>query len=111
MTMDVEFETSKLRRLCSTEKELVRRFGPDGGRKTMLRLQQREAAGTLADMRTLPGRCHELTGDRSGQLAISLTEPYRLILRPRSSVPHTADGSLDWARVTAVVVLEIADYH
>ncbi|MFH1329317.1 MAG: type II toxin-antitoxin system RelE/ParE family toxin [Actinomycetota bacterium] len=109
--MDVEFDTAKLQRLCSTEKQLVRRFGPDRGRKTMLRLQQLEAADTLDDMRTLPGRCHELTGDRSGQLAIDLNHPYRLIFRPRDPIPHTPEGSLDWGRVTAVVVLDITDYH
>jgi len=109
--MNVEFASAKLQKLCSTEKELIRRFGSDGGRMTMRRLQQLEAAPTLAAMRELPGHCHELTGDRSGQLALHLVEPYRLVFKPRCPVPVTPDGSLDWDGVTAVVVLGIVDYH
>jgi plasmid maintenance system killer protein len=109
--MNVEFDNAKLQKLCSTERELTRRFGPDGGRMTMRRLEQLRAANALADMRTLPGRCHELTGDRQGQLALHLMEPYRLVFKPRCPVPVTPDGSLDWDGVTAVVVLGIVDYH
>lgn len=77
----------------------------------MLRMEQLRAAETLADMRALPGHCHELTADRKGQLAVRLAGPHRLVFQPREPAPRAVDGGLDWARVTAVVVLDIVDYH
>ena len=63
-------------------------------------------------MRLLPGRCHELTGDRAGQLALDLDHPYRLIFMPfHDPIPTKADGGLDWTAVTAVVIVGVEDYH
>jgi len=63
-------------------------------------------------MRYLPGRCHELKGDRAGQLAVSLNEPYRLIFEPEHDpLPRTTNGGLDWQAVTAIRILDILDYH
>ena len=70
------------------------------------------AAETLEDMRLLPGRCHELTGDRAGQLALDLDHLYRLIFMPfHDPIPTKADSGLDWTAVTAVVIVGVEDYH
>lgn len=110
--VDVRFATEKLKRQLSSHPTLQREWGADGGRRIAARLQQLAAAVTLEDMRNLPGRCHELTGDRAGQLAVDLRQPYRLILEPTENPPpQKADGGLDWTRVDAVTVIEIVDYH
>jgi proteic killer suppression protein len=63
-------------------------------------------------MKTLPGRCHELTADRKGQLAIDLDGPYRLIFEPANEpLPIDDSGSLDWSCVTIIRILLIEDYH
>lgn len=78
----------------------------------MLRLKQLEHAATLEDLRNAPGRCHELTADRGGQLSLDLVHPRRLLFRPRDDPPPRDQGNrLDWARVDAVVILAIADTH
>ncbi len=70
------------------------------------------AAPNLETMRTLPGRCHELHGDRKGQLALDLEHPRRLVFVPANDpVPTRAEGGLDWSRVTVVKILEVVDYH
>jgi proteic killer suppression protein len=57
-------------------------------------------------------RCHELTGDRAGQLSIDLDHPYRLIFSPNHDpIPERDAGGLDWSRVNAIRILEIADTH
>ncbi len=110
--MEVLFPTDKLRRQFSDHRELQKRWGKDGARKISLRLQQLAAATSLADLRTLPGRCHELTGDRAGDLAIDLAHPLRLIFRPTSDPPPSKDdGGLDWGAVESVTVIEVVDYH
>ena len=63
-------------------------------------------------MRELPGKCHELAGDRRGQLALSVGANYRLLFEPaHEPVPRKADGGLDWPKVTAIRVLGVEDYH
>jgi proteic killer suppression protein len=110
--VEISFASRKLKQLCESEKELRKAYGSDGAKKAMRRLSDLRAAATLEDMRNLPGRIHELTGDRNGQLAIDLAGGSRLILVPTSGWPTAkAEGAHVWAAVDAVTVLEITDYH
>jgi proteic killer suppression protein len=60
----------------------------------------------------MPGRLHELSGNRAGQLSLDLDGPYRLIFAPdHNPVPRRTDGGMDWNQITAVLVLEIEDTH
>ena len=78
----------------------------------MARLADLEASATLAEMAELPGHCHELAGDRAGQLALDLAGGKRLVFEPAANPsPLKKDGGLDWSKVEAVRILEITDYH
>jgi proteic killer suppression protein len=110
--VEVLFASAKLQRQLSTLQQLQRKWGQQGGNKIALRLQQLAAAPTLADMRQLPGRCHELTGDRAGMLAVDVEQPYRLVFRPTANPsPTKEDGGLDWDAVESVTIAEVVDYH
>ena len=110
--MEILFASQKLKRLCESEKELRRAYGSEGAKKTMGRLSDLRAAGTLEDMRNLPGRIHELTGDRDGQLAIDLAGGRRLIIEPSNGWPaEKEEGIYVWTTIDSVTVLEISDYH
>ena len=66
----------------------------------------------MEDLRNVPGRLHELKGDRKGQLSYDLDHPYRLIFVPaHEPVPSKQSGGMDWLRVTAVKILGIEDTH
>ena len=79
----------------------------------MQRLQELRDADVLEVIRLFPqADCHELKGDRKGQLAVSVQYPFRLIFEVANHpVPAKEDGGLDWTRVTAIRILEIIDYH
>ena len=109
--MDITFETDRLARLMSSARDLRRRYGDIGAKKIRARLSQIEAADTLEDLRVMPGRCHELRGDRRGQLALEVHGGHRLVVEPVAPAPRREDGGLDWGRVEAVVVLGVHDYH
>lgn len=110
--MDILFATKRLRVQCTGERELTRTWGPERARRLRRRLDDLRAAGNLEVMRTLPGRCHELTGNRKGQLSIDLDGPYRLIFEPADDPPPTMkSGGLDWQRVTASSILAVEDTH
>jgi plasmid maintenance system killer protein len=110
--MKIAFYDRRLAKDHSEHRRLVRRHGERRAKLIRRRLDQLRAALTLADLRQLPGpRCHELTGDRAGQLSVDLDHPYRLILMPSEPVPTKAEGGLDWTQVTAVIVLGVEDTH
>lgn len=92
---------------------MQREYGQVRARILQRRLDDLRAATVLEDMRPpLPGRCHELTGNREGELAIDLDHPYRLVFCVADNpVPLKEDGGLDWKSVTAIQITEITDYH
>ena len=77
------------------------------------RLDELKASTTLEDIRRLPGpRCHELKGNRTGQLSVDLDYPYRLIFEPANDpLPKKTDGGLDWKLITAIEITGIEDTH
>lgn len=89
------------------------RFGKPLAERLQQRLAELKAADTLEDIRRLPStRCHELSQNRKGQLAVDLVHPKRLIFEPdHNPVPRKPDGGLDWPHVTRIRVIEIIDYH
>jgi proteic killer suppression protein len=110
-SVELTFATTRLQRLFESQRELRRMHGDRCAKKLLTRIADLRAAATLADFRQLPGRCHELDGDRRGQLALEVEGGKRLVFSPRGSEIHRADGGLDWTLVDAVCLLEIVDYH
>lgn len=110
--MEITFAKGRLRKLCESERALVRSFGKGAGRKVMARLADLRAAPNLEDMRKLPGNCHELTADRKGELALELPDGRRLVFKPSADPPPTtSEGGLDWPQVVGITVVEVVDYH
>ncbi|MGD8453009.1 MAG: type II toxin-antitoxin system RelE/ParE family toxin [Phycisphaerae bacterium] len=111
--MEVSFASRSMQKVCSIAKEAHRKWGSAVARRLQQRLMELRAAETLADISHLPpARCHELTGDRAGQISVDLAHPYRLIFVPdHDPVPQKPDGGLDRASVTKVLVLEVCDPH
>ena len=111
--MDILFKTKKLWKQCNNHKELNKAFGSKRARLIQRRLDEFKAAKTLKDVATLPGpRCHELTGDKTGQLSVDLDHPYRLLFMPANDpVPKKVDGGLDWTRIIRIEILGVKDTH
>ncbi|KXK16360.1 MAG: hypothetical protein UZ18_ATM001001336 [Armatimonadetes bacterium OLB18] len=61
--MDVAFATEKLAKVMNSDSKLSQTYGADMAKQIRKRLDDLDAATTLDDLRTLPGRCEELTGD------------------------------------------------
>ena len=109
--MEVTYSSNRLKKQLSTERERAKNFGTLGPQLNR-RLNNLAAAEDLETMRVLPGHCHELHGDREGQLAVDLSGNYRLVFEPdHDPVPTKDDGGLDWTKVTKICVLEVEDYH
>jgi plasmid maintenance system killer protein len=111
--VNIVFRSAKLEKTCSIEKQGIREWGPKRARIIQRRLEQLAALSDLKAVGALPPfRCHELKGRRTGTFAVDIDERVRLIFEPAPTPPPLlADGGIDLAKVTAICVLEVADYH
>lgn len=111
--MDIYFKTRKLQKECSSENQMVKRYGAKKARKLRQRLMELQAAETLDDISRLPpARCHELAGNRAGQFSVDLAHPYRLLFIPANDpIPEGKGGGIDRSEVTQIEIIEIADTH
>lgn len=109
--MEVLFDDADLAETFGNARELRKKHGAVRAKKIEQRLKALREARSLADMRYLPGRCHELRGDLVGHLTLDLDHPYRLLIRPAVDAEPRPDGGLDWVAVSAVLVLGVVDTH
>lgn len=111
--MEIIFASTKLEKECNQEKLLIRRYGPERAKLISRRLDEIRAADSIQVLGTLPQvRCHELKAARAGQISVDLKHPYRLLFEPaHQPVPRKPDGGMDWAKITAVRILEVEDTH
>jgi plasmid maintenance system killer protein len=110
--VDILFESADAAEEYNDEKRLVRSHNVQRAKLIRRRLDDLRAAPNFETMRNLPGRCHELKGNRALQLSIDLDGPYRLILYPaHNPVPAKPDGGMDWKKVTAVTIKEVRNTH
>jgi plasmid maintenance system killer protein len=110
--MDFEFSTGKLRKEMSEEKAMNRAYG-NRAKPLRLRLAVLKRAACLADVpKGPPDRCHQLSQDRAGQLAVVIKDNWRLVFKPNHDpVPELPGGGLDERAVTKIMLLEVVDYH
>jgi len=110
--MELSYKNKKLKDLFEDPVRLRRKYG-GLTRKIDQRKEDLKAAENLEVLRSIPGaRCHELTGEWNGCLAVNLSGNYRLIFKPdHNPVPRKEDGGLDWHSVTKIKIIEIIDYH
>lgn len=114
--MDILFLNKKDEKLCNSQALLRKKFkgNPRRCKQIRARLDELADADNLEVMRFIPmAYCHELTGDRKGQLSVKLDQGYRMIFEPANDpLPRKTDGGLDWSKLTVVRILKISeDYH
>ena len=97
------------------EKAMMKAHGTIRSKRLKIVLTAMRAAPSLAAFAppmSPPHRCHELTGNRKGQISMDLDHPYRLLFQPtHDPLPVRKEGGLDWNLVTAIKILQIEDTH
>ena len=113
--MIISFKNKKIEKSFNEQVQLEKQHGADRAKKIRIRLAALRAAQCLKDFwppKSKPSRCHELIGDRAGQLSVDLDHPYRLIFVPdHNPIPKLGDGGLDWSQVTAIKIMGVEDTH
>ena len=106
--MDILFEDKNLEKCATDRGYALKRLGPRRAQRYALRLMQIDRAVNFEQLRGLPGRYHELVGNRAGQWACDLDQPYRLIFKNNNEGPVV---QIVWARERVTKIFEIVDYH
>lgn len=110
--MEITYKNRKLEKQLTDPKLLMKSFG-QLARKVNQRLKDLSDADNLEIIRAIPAaRCHELVGERKGELAVDISGNYRLIFETSNEpIPKKVDGGLDWKEVTKIQINNIEDYH
>lgn len=85
--MNILFEDKNLKK-CATDKTYAQKtLGQRRANCYAVRLMQIDRADNFEQLRGLPGHYHDLIGNRAGQWACDLDQPYRLISRAQTRGP------------------------
>ena len=111
--MQVRYKTTKLRKLLLSKSELTREYGPRVASLLEARVAVLESAPNLAQVPTRPPeRRHQLTQNRDEQYAVDIYRQLRLVFAPdHQQMPRNADGGIATDAVTAIVIIDVIDYH
>ena len=100
VTVEIDYRTKKLRKICTDAEEAEKEYGLEMAEKIQQRIDELKAAISVEMMiQHRIGRCHQLKGDRKGEFALDLVQPYRLVFKQTGT-------SIQIAKV-----IEIVDYH
>lgn len=110
--MDITFKTAKMEKVFNSARELQREYGKQA-EVIKRRMAVLRAAATLDRVSHLPPeRCHELSPLGTGIYAVDLKHPWRLVFAVADDrIPREEDGGVDKAKVTAIVIATVEDYH
>lgn len=111
--MNVTTANKKLQLVIErNDKKVVKEFGTIRAKLLILRVSALLTAESLEDVRYATGHFHELVGDRKGQWACDLDQPFRLIFEPHEEpIPTDKDGKYIWIEIKEVELLEVTNYH
>ena len=111
--MQVRYKTTRMRKLFLSEAALIRRHGTRVAGLIQDRVAVLESASNLSQVPTRPPeRRHQLTQNRDEQYAVDVRHPLRLVFEPDyEHTPRNADGGVNTEAVTAIVIIEVTDYH
>lgn len=100
--MDITYKSRKLEKICEDKKVSVKSYGIDMANKIKFRINEIRASDSVEEMIQYQiGRCHALVGDRFGEYAVDLVQPFRLIFIKDD----------DTKQIKVVKIMEIIDYH
>lgn len=98
--MIITYKNKSIEKVCTNAHAAEKQHGAPMAEKIHQRIGEIAAADTVEMMIQYNiGRCHPLKGNRRGQYAVDLVQPYRLVFEKNGDVIQIAK------------IMEIIDYH
>lgn len=111
--MNLRFSSRKLERSVESFAAIKKNYGTRA-KQVDQRLDDLKMVTFLDGMYEIPAaHCHELSADRPGEFAVSISPNHRIIFIPdHDPVPRKDDGGIELSMVDSIVILAIGeDYH
>jgi len=107
--MELEYKSKKIKKQCESPKEAQKEYGKQIGNKLTQRVGELTAAKSLEDVKHIPAaRLHRLQGKRTGEYAVDLIHPYRLVFKPLLGEERDISKL---ANIKIVRIEEVTNYH
>lgn len=98
--LKITYKTKKLERVCTDFGKAKHEYGIAIASKLIQRIGEISAADSVEMLVQYSiGRCHPLKGNRDGQYAMDLAQPYRLVFEKNGTT------------IQLIRVISIEDYH
>jgi hypothetical protein len=108
--MIIAYSTRPLRELCESQSKAERQLGVSVAAALRDRLSEMRAADNVAELPV--GSPTALNGTADAQFTLKLNDGHVLRLKVNhNKVPTTANGEVDWARVSRVQLLAVENTH
>lgn len=111
--MKISYKSRKLERSVATPGAIKTNYGTRA-KLVNIRLEELASAKNLETMRNITkANCHELSGNRQGELTVDISGNHRIIFIPdHDPIPLKPDGGMDWLGIAQIIITEIGeDYH
>lgn len=110
--MEIFYKKSKIKKQLSTASNIKKAFGVHA-RKVVSRLDDIEASPNLTVLMQIPAaNCHRLSGKRSDQWALNVSNNFRMIFElTHDPLPMLEDNSINTEEIISITIIEIIDYH
>ncbi|TKG94922.1 killer suppression protein HigA [Puteibacter caeruleilacunae] len=110
--MIITFVDRNLRKFANDNKLAIKKMGTKRAKIYRRRLEDMRDAESFADLEFLPGRFHQLSGNKKDKWACDLDHPYRLIFEPAEMpAPKDNNGKLILIEIKSVEIIEVTNYH
>ena len=110
--MNITFADKKLKKFANNNPVAINKMGAIRAKLYQKRLQDMKDAESFSDLENLPGKYHQLKGNRKDQWACNLDQPYRLIFQPgEDPIPKDKHGSQILRELKLVEIIDITNYH
>lgn len=110
--MIITFADRNLRKYANNNKLAIKKMGVKRAKIYKKRLDDMADALSFADLTFLPGRFHQLTGNRKDKWACDLDHPYRLVFEPSVvPIPKDTDGKQILVSIISLEILKVENYH
>jgi proteic killer suppression protein len=107
----IEFSSRKLKNKLSSIKSLNKDYPQKIARNIIKRINQLQAFDCLAEVPTTPPfRRHSLSGKRKNQLAIDLSERYRIIFIPIYECEEDNENK-NHKNVNKIKIMEVSNHY
>lgn len=107
--MEYVAESRKLTKTLNDPRLLVKSFGRNRAKRIQRRLDEFDAAKTLAQIPSdPPPRCHRLHSNLEGKFAVDVSKNFRIVFE---GYDKNDQPSVEKSEIVTVQIIQIEDYH